>query len=133
MRYFQDIGILTLYSFLALFFIEPGSDFIFALLCTMILMCCCYVFENRILISILFLIYGLITLQLTELLLFYPIFIYVILHQYMCPFLLWATGIYSYIFAAFCSDPQTFPAFTIYAGVFRCFTGNSSGTEYSKL
>ena len=118
MRYFQDIGILTLYSFLALFFIEPGSDFIFALLCTMILMCCCYVFENRILISILFLIYGLITLQLTELLLFYPIFIYVILHQYLWPFLLWATGIYSYIFAAFCSDPQTFPAFTIYAGVF---------------
>ena len=45
MRYFQDIGILTLYSFLALFFIEPGSDFIFALLCTMILMCCCYVLK----------------------------------------------------------------------------------------
>ena len=90
MRYFQDTGLLILYSFLALFFIDPDSRFIFALLCTIILMCCCYMSENRILISILFVIYGLITLQLKEFLLFYPIFIYVILYQCLWPFVLWA-------------------------------------------
>ena len=129
MRYFQDIGILTLYSFLALFFIEPGSDFIFALLCTMILMCCCYVFENRILISILFLIYGLITLQLKELLIFYPIFIYVILHQCLWPFLLWAAGIYSYMFIAFSDN-------ILYAGIFGALLSTllqRNTTNYEKL
>ena len=93
MRYFQDTGLLILYSFLALFFIDPDGRFIFALLCTLILICCCYVFENRVLTGTLFLIYGLITLQLKELLIFYPIFIYVILHQCLWPFLLWAAGI----------------------------------------
>ena len=136
MRYFQDTGILILYSFLALFFIEPGSNFIFALLCTMILMCCCYVFENRILISILFLIYGLITLQLTELLLFYPIFIYAILHQYLWLFLLWAAGIYSYIFVSSRSGSQALPNFALYAVIFGVLLAvllERNTADYEKL
>ena len=67
MRYFQDTGLLILYSFPALFFIDPDSHFIIALLCSLILMCCCYVFENRIFLSILFLIYGLLTLLMPRL------------------------------------------------------------------
>ena len=62
MRYFQDTGLLILYSFPTLFFIDPDSHFIIALLCSLILICCCYVFESRIFLSILFLIYGLLTL-----------------------------------------------------------------------
>lgn len=34
MRYFRDIGLLILYSLLALFFIDADSIFICALLCT---------------------------------------------------------------------------------------------------
>lgn len=37
MRYFRDIGLLILYSLLALFFIDADSIFICALLCTVIL------------------------------------------------------------------------------------------------
>lgn len=118
MRYFQDTGLLILYSFLALFFIDPDSRFIFALLCTIILMCCCYMSENRILISILFVIYGLITLQLKEFLLFYPIFIYVILYQCLWPFVLWAVGIYSYVFISVSSDSLIFSDSILYAEIF---------------
>ena len=68
MRYFQDTGLLILYSFPTLFFIDPDSHFIIALLCSLILICCCYVFESRIFLSILFLIYGLLTLLMPRLL-----------------------------------------------------------------
>lgn len=118
MRYFQDIGLLILYSFLALFFIEPDSHFIFALLCTMILICCCYTFEKRILISILFVVYGLITLKLPELIFFYPIFIYVILYQGLWMFFLLAAGIYSYIVISVLPSSQAQINLMVYAGIF---------------
>lgn len=121
MRYFQDTGLLILYSFPALFFIDPDIHFIIALLCSLILMCCCYVFENRIFLSILFLIYGLLTLLMPRLLLFCPVFIYVILYQHLWLFLLWAAGIYFYLFIPFISVPssvRTLPDICLYAGLF---------------
>lgn len=107
MRYFQDTGLLILYSFPTLFFIDPDSHFIIALLCSLILICCCYVFESRIFLSILFLIYGLLTLLMPRLLLFCPVFIYVILYQHLWLFLLWAAGIYFYLFIPFISVPSS--------------------------
>lgn len=136
MRYFQDTGLLILYCFLALFFINPDSRFIFALLCTLILICCCYVFENRVLTGILFLIYGLIALRLKELLLFYPIFIYVILHQCLWPFLLWAAGIYSYVFIFVGSGSPAFSDNILYAGIFGALLSTlleKNTTNYEKL
>ena len=70
MRYFRDIGLLILYSLLALFFIDADSIFICALLCTVILLCCCYIFENHVIAALLFLTYGLAVLVLPDFLLF---------------------------------------------------------------
>ena len=136
MRYFQDTGLLILYCFLALFFINPDSRFIFALLCTLILICCFYVFENRVLTGILFLIYGLIALRLKELLLFYPIFIYVILHQCLWTFLLWAAGIYSYVYIFVGSGSPAFSDNILYAGIFGALLSTllqRNTTNYEKL
>ena len=94
MRYFRDIGLLILYSLLALFFIDADSIFICALLCTVILLCCCYIFENHVIAALLFLTYGLAVLVLPDFLLFYPVFIYVILYSHLQLFLLWAAGIF---------------------------------------
>lgn len=94
MRYFRDIGLLILYSLLALFFIDADSIFICALLCTVILLCCCYIFENHVIAALLFLTYGLAVLVLPDFLLFYPVFIYVILYSHPQLFLLWAAGIF---------------------------------------
>ena len=136
MRYFQDTGLLILYSFLALFFIDPDSHFIFSLLCTMIVMCCCYVFENRIFIGALFLIYGLIILQMPLLFLFCPVFIYVILHRHLWLFLLWSAGIYLYIFISASPDAQALPNICLYAGFFGIFLAvllQRNTEEYEKL
>lgn len=89
MRYFQDTGLLILYSFPTLFFIDPDSHFIIALLCSLILICCCYVFESRIFLSILFLIYGLLTLLMPRLLLFCPVL-------FTCHFISSICGCFSY-------------------------------------
>ena len=136
MHYFQDIGLLILYSFLALFFVEPDSHFIFSLLCTMILICCCYVFENRVLISILFVIYGFITLKLTELIFFYPIFIYVILYQRLWMFFLLAAGIYSYIVLSVFFSSQAQMNLMVYAGIFGMLLSvllEKNTSSYEKL
>ena len=131
MRYFQDTGLLILYSFLALFFIDPGSHFIFALLCTLILMCCCYVFEHRTLRIFFFIIYGLLTFPFTELLLFYPVFVYTVLYSRIWLFLLWAAGICCFIFKGI-----VFPSICLYAllfGSLLAFFLERNTSKYEKL
>lgn len=131
MRYFQDIGLLILYSLLALFFTDPGSHFIFAFLCTMILMCCCYVFENRMLRAFFFLIYGLLTLPFTELVLFYPVFVYTVLYSRIWLFLLWTAGIFFCIFRDIALPPVCL--YSLFFGFLLAFFLEQNTSKYEKL
>ena len=47
MRYFQDTGLLILYSLLSVFFVKADASFVFAFLCSIILVCVCYIGEKK--------------------------------------------------------------------------------------
>ena len=132
MRYFQDTGLLILYSLLTLFFIDTDSIFICALLCSVILLCCCYIFENHVITALLFLAYGLAVLALPDLFLFYPIFIYVILYSHLPLFLLWAGGIFLCLFP----DMNEFPdvlVYKVFFGILLSAFLEKNTSEYEKL
>ena len=132
MRYFRDIGLLILYSLLALFFIDADSIFICALLCTVILLCCCYIFENHVIAALLFLTYGLAVLVLPDFLLFYPVFIYVILYSHLQLFLLWAAGIFLFRSPSMKEFPDVLVC-AIFFGVLLSVFLEKSTSEYEKL
>lgn len=132
MRYFRDIGLLILYSLLALFFIDADSIFICALLCTVILLCCCYIFENHVIAALLFLTYGLAVLVLPDFLLFYPVFIYVILYSHLQLFLLWAAGIFLFRSPSMKEFPDVLVCAIFFSVLLSVFLEKST-SEYEKL
>lgn len=94
-------------------------------------MCCCYVFEHRALRIFFFIIYGLLTFPFTELLLFYPVFVYTVLYSRIWLFLLWAAGICCFIFKGFVFPPVCLCALLF--GSLLAFFLERNTSKYEKL
>lgn len=88
MKYFQDLGFLFIYCLTALLWTDLNRNYVFALLCTIILACGTYFLQSKWVKRIAFLIFVFMTFLSPEISLFYPILIYELLRETT-----WQTGV----------------------------------------
>lgn len=81
MGYFQDMGVLLLYGMTALLWIKVDRSFIFALLCTVVLSCGEYFLERRLTKVLGCMAFVGTSLFIPELVVFYPVMVYVLLKE----------------------------------------------------
>lgn len=77
MRYFQDIGLLLLFSFFSVFYHKMDYAFVLAFLLCLIFCCCSYFIESRKIHLILGLILVAATVPIPQLYMFFPVIFYI--------------------------------------------------------
>lgn len=81
MRYFQDMGVLLLYGMTALLWIKADRSFIFALLCTIVLLCGEYFLERRLAKLLSCVAFVGASFFIPELVVFYSVMGYILLKE----------------------------------------------------
>lgn len=81
MGYFQDMGLLFVYSLVILAWKDPNIALVFTILCTLILVCGIYFIQRKYVKITLCAVFGLTAIVVPEMVLFYPVLIYVLIKE----------------------------------------------------
>lgn len=111
---FSDCILLILYSFLALFFIPAKAGFLAAFLCTLMILCGSYAFENQKIRLLFYFIFGGLSLLIPEFILFYPCFFYLLFREQLPALVVPAFVIFLYVMPVWGENSR----FLVAAGIF---------------
>ena len=81
MGYFQDMGLLFIYSLIVLLWKEPDRTLIFAILWAVILICGIYFIHGKSTKVLVCTVFALMALVVPEIEMFYPILIYALIKE----------------------------------------------------